>query len=63
MPVKAMARPSGAHVGLKISSTSVSGTSRCLSPLCALKMASAARPEVTVAIAIRSLALSQAPAE
>ena len=56
MAVKATERPSGAHVGLKISSTPGSGTSRSLLPLLALKMASAGFPAVTVAMAIRSLA-------
>ena len=63
MPVKQIARPSGDQVGLKISSTSGSGTSRSLFPLCASKIASAGRPEVTVAIAMRWLAASHAPAE
>ena len=63
MPVKQTAWPSGAHVGLITSSTSGIATSRSLFPLCASKMASAGRPPVTVAIAMRLLALSQAPAE
>ncbi len=56
-------RPSGAQLGLKISSTPGSGTSRSLSPVLALKMASAGLPAVTVAMAMRSLARSHAPAE
>ena len=63
MPVKQMAWPSGAQVGLRISSTSGIWISRSHRPLCASKIASAGRPDVTVATAICWLALSHAPAE
>jgi hypothetical protein len=63
MPVNAMAFPSGAQVGFRISSTSGMGISRVREPLCASKIARAARPVVTVATAICRLVLSQAPAE
>ena len=53
----------GAHVGCMISSTSGTSTSRVTPPRCASKIASAARPDVTVATAIFSLALSHAPVD
>jgi hypothetical protein len=63
MPVKQIDRPSGDQVGLKISSTPGTFSSRSRSPLWASKIARAGRPLAIVAIASRRLSASQAPAE
>ena len=55
MPVKAIACPSGAHVGLKISSRVSMGISRSLSPLCVEYTERWGRPDATVAMATRRL--------
>ena len=63
MPVNAIALPSGAHVGLKISSTPRKLDLALLVARSRVEDGERRRPSVTVAIAMRWLSASHAPAE